>query len=161
LLEVFNRPGADLSCDRRDSTTVTPQVFALFNGQQPNDRALALALSIERAAPTVPTRIALAYERVYARAPTAAELSRAVAYLEKMSALHRATPVEPVPLPKSVRRSMVGEMTGATTEWDEPLDIFSGPFIPDPKPWDVAPETRALSALCLVLFNSNEFLYVE
>jgi hypothetical protein len=52
-------------------------------------------------------------------------------------------------------------MTGATTEWDEPLDIFSGPFIPDPKPWDVGPETRALSALCLVFFNSNEFLYVE
>ena len=161
LLEVFNRPGADLSCDRRDSTTVTPQVFALFNGQQPNDRALALALRIERDAPTVPTRIALAYERVYARAPTPAERSRAGAYLEKMFTLHRATPVELVPLPKSVRRSMVGEMTGATTEWDEPLDIFSGPFIPDPKPWDVGPETRALSALCLVLFNSNEFLYVE
>ena len=161
LLEVFNRPGADLSCDRRDSTTVTPQVFALFNGQQPNDRALALALRVERDAHTVPTRIALAYERVYARAPTAAELTRAVAYLEKMFALHRTTPVERVPLPKSVRRSMVGEMTGATTEWDEPLDIFSGPFIPDPKPWDVSPETRALSALCLVLFNSNEFLYVE
>jgi hypothetical protein len=29
------------------------------------------------------------------------------------------------------------------------------------KPWDVSPETRALAALCLVLFNSNEFLYVE
>jgi mono/diheme cytochrome c family protein len=161
LLEVFNRPGSDLSCDRRDSTTVTPQVFALFNGQQPNDRALALALRVEREAPTVPTRIALAYDRVYARVPTADELSRAGAYLEKMTTLHRATPVERVPLPKSVRRSMVGEMTGATTEWDEALDIFSGPFIADPKPWDVGPETRALSALCLVLFNSNEFLYVE
>lgn len=163
LLEVFNRPGSDLSCDRRDSTTVTPQVFALFNGQQPNDRALALALRVERdvPAPTAAARVALAYTRVYARPPNAAELSRAVAYLEKMSALHRAKPVERVSLPKSVRRSMVGEMTGATTEWEEVLDIFSGPFIPDPKPWDVGPETRALSALCLVLFNSNEFLYVE
>jgi hypothetical protein len=25
----------DFSCERRDSTTVTPQVFALLNGQQP------------------------------------------------------------------------------------------------------------------------------
>ncbi len=43
LLEVFNRPGADTSCDRRDATTVTPQVFAWFNSQFVNDRALALA----------------------------------------------------------------------------------------------------------------------
>ena len=43
LLEVFNRPGTDTSCARRDETTVTPQVFTQFNGQFVNDRALALA----------------------------------------------------------------------------------------------------------------------
>eukprot|EP00913_Durusdinium_trenchii_P023433 g22011.t1 len=32
MLEVFNRPNSDVSCERRDSTTITPQVFALFNG---------------------------------------------------------------------------------------------------------------------------------
>jgi hypothetical protein len=29
------------------------------------------------------------------------------------------------------------------------------------KPWDVGAGTRALAELCLVLLNSNEFLYVR
>jgi hypothetical protein len=33
-------------------------------------------------------------------------------------------------------------------------------FVPDAKPWDVGPGTRALADLCLVLFNANEFAYV-
>jgi hypothetical protein len=28
------------------------------------------------------------------------------------------------------------------------------------KPWDVSAETRALADICLVLLNSNEFIYV-
>src|SRR5262249_43353221 len=31
IQEVFNRPGSEISCDRRDESTVTPQVFALLN----------------------------------------------------------------------------------------------------------------------------------
>jgi mono/diheme cytochrome c family protein len=161
LLEVFNRPNADFSCERRDSTTVTPQVFALLNGQQPNDRALALALRLEREAKTAEERIARAWQLVYGRAPRDGEVLRALRYLETTTALQREHPVERVAPPKSVRRSMVGEMTGTMTEWDEPLDILAGGFVSDAKPWDVGPETRALAALCLVLFNSNEFLYVE
>ena len=30
----------------------------------------------------------------------------------------------------------------------------------DLKTWEVAPETRALADFCIVLFNSNEFIYV-
>lgn len=29
------------------------------------------------------------------------------------------------------------------------------------QPWDVGPATRALADLCLVLMNSNEFLYLR
>ncbi len=161
LLEVFNRPNADFSCERRDSTTVTPQVFALLNGQQPNDRALALALRLEREAKTAEERIARAYQIVYGRSPREAEMQRATRFLETTTVMQREHPVERVAPPKSVRRSMVGEMTGTVTEWDEPLDILAEEFLPDAKPWDVGPGTRALASLCLVLFNSNEFLYVE
>src|SRR5262249_34316937 len=42
--EVFNRPGSETSCDCRDETTVTPQVFALFNSEFAQDRALAAAV---------------------------------------------------------------------------------------------------------------------
>src|SRR5207302_1443822 len=33
LLEVFNRPGSEISCEGRDETTVTPQVLALHNSE--------------------------------------------------------------------------------------------------------------------------------
>jgi mono/diheme cytochrome c family protein len=161
LLEVFNRPNADFSCERRDSTTVTPQVFGLLNGQQPNDRALALAQRLDRETKTSADRMARAWQLVYGRSPREGEVRRALSFLEKMKAMQHAHPAERVAPPKSVRRSMVAEMTGSIIEWDEPLDILAGEFVPEAKPWDVSPETRALASLCLVLFNSNEFLCVE
>jgi hypothetical protein len=33
-------------------------------------------------------------------------------------------------------------------------------FVPDKKYADVRPETRALAEVCLVLMNSNEFIYL-
>jgi hypothetical protein len=32
-MEVFNEPTPDFSCERREASTVTPQVFSLFNSQ--------------------------------------------------------------------------------------------------------------------------------
>ena len=55
---------------------------------------------------------------------------------------------------------MVEEMTGETIEWEEELDGLRS-YQRDVMPWDVSPETRALAELCLVLLNSNEFLYVR
>lgn len=55
---------------------------------------------------------------------------------------------------------MVEEMTGEAYSWVEVLDRMAD-FQPDLKPWDVGPETRALADLCLVLMNTNEFLYVR
>src|SRR5207344_3054901 len=48
LLEVLNRPGSETSCERRDETTVTPQVFALFNSEFAANRALVLAARLMR-----------------------------------------------------------------------------------------------------------------
>ena len=50
-------------------------------------------------------------------------------------------------------------MTGEAFEFVERLDVYED-YVPDLKPWDVQAETRALADLCLVLFNSNEFIYV-
>jgi hypothetical protein len=77
-----------------------------------------------------------------------------------MAAHHRRhKPVIGKP-PTSVRREMIEELTGESFAWSEPLDLMKG-YEPDLKPWDVAPETRALAELCLVLLNSNEFVYVR
>ena len=33
-------------------------------------------------------------------------------------------------------------------------------YVPDKKPSDVDAKTRAIADLCLLLFNSNEFMYI-
>ena len=48
MLEVFNRPGCDISCERRDETTVTPQAFALFNSEFVQHRSLAFAARLAK-----------------------------------------------------------------------------------------------------------------
>jgi hypothetical protein len=73
---------------------------------------------------------------------------------------HRRHTPAAIPLPLKVARHMVEEMTGETVEWDEPLDVFQN-YQPDLRPWEADAETRALAELCLVLLNSNEFLYLR
>ena len=46
MLEVFNTPAPDFSCEKREASTVTPQVFSLFNGQNTHSRALSLAARV-------------------------------------------------------------------------------------------------------------------
>jgi hypothetical protein len=160
-LEVLNRPGADASCPVRDATTTAPQAFALFNGEPTADRALATAARLEQAAATPRGRIELAFRLAYQRTPTDREIDRCLDHLATLTALHTKAPPTPRQRPTSVRRSMIEEMTGQSFSWDEPLDVYRGRYAEDLKPWDVGPATRALADLCLVLFNSNEFAYLE
>jgi hypothetical protein len=55
---------------------------------------------------------------------------------------------------------MVEELTGEMVHWDEVLSSLAD-YQRDLMPWQVAPEVRDLADLCLVLLNSNEFLYVR
>ena len=160
MQEVFNRPGSDTSCERRDETTVTPQVFALFNGQFAHDRALALADRIARDTTEPAGQAAIAFQRIYGREPAADEIELAVAHIEQMRGHHAAHEPVRVDPPTSVERAMVEELTGETFTWTEEL-IGMDRFVPDLKPWNVDPDTRALAELCLVLMNSNEFVYIR
>jgi hypothetical protein len=44
--------------------------------------------------------------------------------------------------------------------WEEDLSVLKD-YQRDLMPWQVNAETRALADVCLVLMNSNEFLYVR
>ena len=46
-----------------------------------------------------------------------------------------------------------------TFEYKEILPVFED-YQKDKKAHELSPKTRALSDLCLVLFNSNEYMYV-
>ena len=119
MLEVLNRPGPDLSCERRDETTVTPQVFALFNSEHVHTRALALALRLERESDDTDTRIERAFQLVFSRLPTDAELAACRAHVAGMIEHHQQH--EPVQreLPVMVAREMVDEQTGKPFAWKE------------------------------------------
>jgi hypothetical protein len=164
LLEVFNAPGSETSCERRDQTTVTPQVFALFNGAAVHDRALATAARVLKT-PTTPAagdeaRLDGLFQRILGRPASDEEKRDCLAHLERMRAHHREHEPKPVPPPSHVRREMVEELTGKPFHWEEELDAMRH-FVPDLKPWNVDAETRAWSEIALVLLNSNEFVYVR
>jgi hypothetical protein len=74
FMEVFNEPAPDFSCEAREVSTVTPQVFSLFNGQGSYDRALALANRVLKEKPAdVITRV---FQLTFGRPPTADEKNR-------------------------------------------------------------------------------------
>jgi len=162
MLEVFNKPGPDVSCERRDTATIAPQAFTLMNSPINHARALAFAARLEKEKPgNLNLQIVRAFQLAYQRQPTVDEMKVCDAHIAKALAHHRANEPVKVEPPKYVIRQMVEEMTGLDFWWVEDLDIYSSnAYVPDLKPWDVKPHTRALAELCLVLFNSNEFVYV-
>jgi mono/diheme cytochrome c family protein len=159
FLEVFNRPGCETSCERRDETTVTPQAFALFNSDFVHQRALAFADSLSDEFPQAGQQIKEAFLRTYGRSPTTAEIDVCHVHYKRMLEYHRKNMPQPNDLPTQIERGMIEEFTGEMVRWQEdlPLDDYER----DKMPWSVSPEVRALAEVCLVLFNSNEFLYVR
>lgn len=159
LQEVFNAPTPDFSCERREASTVTPQVFSLFNGQATHARALALAHRALQETQNDEQAIARCFALVYARPPSPAELRTCLAHWQDLAVLLRDT--KPVALrpPLAVRRDAVEENTGEKFTFQEKLHAYAD-FVPDLQPADCDVRTRALADICLTLFNSNEFAYV-
>ena len=155
MIEVLNGASVDLSCERRDATTVPTQAFALFNGELSYDLALAFAKRLQNETDRVVDR---AFELAYGRSPSEEERALAERHVKEMTAYHH----EHAPAPRREREALVralpSQLSGATFHFTEDLP-----------PWEyeenlhasqVGPETRALADLALVLFNSNEFAYV-
>jgi mono/diheme cytochrome c family protein len=159
LLEVFNRPGSEMACDVRDETIIAPQAFALFNSEFVHNRALALAALAQKNGAAFPQRLNIVYRRLFGRTPSAKEAAVFKNHFERTLEHHRAsTPVEE-PLPLTVERESVEELTGEPFVMVEELDNLKN-YERDLKPWDVNAETRALAEVCLVLLNSNEFSFL-
>lgn len=159
FLEVFNQPNPNDSCERRDAASVSPQALTMMNSDAATDRFIAFALRLEREATSVGEQITRAFRLTYLRDPTASERRSMDDYLADMQAHHREHTPKPSTYPTRVTRSLVEEFSGKPFEYEESLPVFEN-YQPDVKAWQVEPETRALADLCLLLFNSNEFVYV-
>jgi len=163
FLEVFNEPGPDFSCEAREVSTVTPQVFSLFNGQAVHARALALADRVLRreAAPTPEAALERLFELCFSRAPTPEERRDCLAHWRAQEVAQAAAPppAEAGP-PRRIQREAVEENTGEKFRFDETLHGAEA-FVPDLQPAGVDARTRALADVALVLLNANEFVYLD
>ena len=155
--EVFNEPAPDFSCERRDVSTVTPQVFSLFNGKASYDRALALANRAIKEAPKAAAE--RAFTLAMGRKPDAEELQAVETHWRAMTQKQAALTFAKTHAPRTVLREAVEENTGEKFRFDEVLHSAKD-FVPDLQATDVDARTRALADVCLVFFNSNEFSYV-
>ncbi len=173
FMEVFNEPGPDFSCERRDASTVTPQVFSLFNSQDSAHRALALAnrvqtypmAQVDNTFKTTNKRLnpSEAIHRVFLvvfnREPSPEESAQCLAHWEKMTAKHQVSAAVKAKYPTEVLREAVEENTGEKFSFIEDLPA-NRDLISDLEAGDVDASTRGLADVCLVLLNSNEFVYV-
>lgn len=159
FLETFNQPGPDKSCELRDTSTVTPQVFAMLNSEEIYDRSIAMAKRLLDEEQREGRQIANAFQLCLGRPPTEEETTLCTNHWHEMTERHKTLKFERKNPPKSVTRSAIDELTGERFEFTEKLEVYHS-YEADLKPWDVDATTRGLAEVCLVLFNSNEFLTV-
>jgi hypothetical protein len=159
FLEVFNNPAPDFSCENRSASTITPQVFSLFNGRASYDRALALAHRAVKETKSDDAALTRCFQLAYGRAPRADELQSCLAHWRAMEVKQKNVKLESPKPPLEVKREAVEENTGEKFTFNEKLEAYAE-FVPDLQPSAVDARTRALADVCLVLFNANEFAYV-
>jgi len=86
MLKAFDGANLNESCSVRGVTTVTPQVFALFNSRFMHDKSTALASRLVREAGDEPrAQIERGYQLVLQRQPTDFEVSRSRTFLQRQS----------------------------------------------------------------------------
>lgn len=164
LLEVLNSPSPDFSCERREASTVTPQVFSLFNGQNSYARALAMAdrawRESEEAGDNRRTAaVQRCFELAYSRPANSDEMAEVTRHWDRLLDALPEKPRSSPHVPVKVKREAVEENTGERFTFDERL-FSNAEFEPDLQPADVTREVRGLADICLVILNSNEFVYV-
>ncbi len=158
-LEVFNAPAPDFSCERRESSTIVPQVFLLFNSRASQSRALAFASRVLRESTTDDSAITKCFRLAFGRTPLASELQACKHHWSTMQVIQAQINFATQPIPLEVRRDAVEENSGERITFVEQL-YANAEFVPDLLPQDCNARTRALADVCLVLLNSNEFAYI-
>ena len=158
-MEVFNAPAPDFSCERREASTVTPQVFALFNSKASLTRALALAARVLKETKSDDEALNRCFALVYGRPAKPQELAACRTHWQTMEADQSKAIITSAKPLLEVRRDAVEENTGEKFSFSEKLHA-NADYVPDLQPADCDARTRALADVCLALLNTNEFAYV-
>jgi hypothetical protein len=159
MLQVFNQNTSDLSCEQRESSTIVSQAFTLLNSPNTSSRALALAKNIVKNISDQSSQIAKANEVILQRDPSQLELKSALEFIAEAVHFHSENDPVKIEYPAHVEHEMFEEMTGESFVFREHLDIYEK-YVPDTQYAEVDVQTRALADYLVVLFNTNEFIYV-
>jgi hypothetical protein len=134
MFQAFDMPDTHESCARRSTTTTAPQALALLNDKIILKAAQSLAGRIlKEAGSDSDAQIRTAYLLAYSRQPSQDERVMAVAFLDKQAAIIKARLGE---------KKTIASPPGVGPDID-------------------AAKAAALIDFCHVLFNSNEFVYVN
>ena len=159
FMTTFNQPVPDESCELRDSSNVTPQVFTLFNSSESADRALAMAARVLQESDGDRESVALAFRLAFGREANRKEIASALAHWKAATTEQNKSTPQPRVYTTEVTRRANEENTGEEFSFTETLFEYED-YVPDLEPHQVDARTRGLADLCLVLLNANEFIYV-
>ena len=135
LISVFDGPNISESCDVREVTTVTPQVFALFNSRFAHEKSHAMAERIRREVGRDPGRqVERAFQLALQRQPTEVEKIRGLQFL-------------------GVQTDVPGTELSLKQASYSPEGAESSP--------SNGKTGRSLSDFCLAMFNLNEFIFLQ
>jgi hypothetical protein len=134
MLEALDQPDTLNSCAFRPVSTFAPQALILMNGPFVQEQGKALALTLAKeCGGSKEKQIALLYKRTVGRVPRAEEMKLAVEFLEAQT--------------DTIRDRLRARLPVGI----DPAAVPAGA--------DVA-EVRALADLCVVMFNTHEFVYL-
>ena len=134
MFEAFDQPDTLNSCACRPVSTFAPQALILMNGPFVQDQGKALAVRLAKDVGLEPDRqVEALYRAAFGRSPRGDEKQLALAFL-----------AEQVP---PIRDRLKARL---------PIGINASEL---PAGGDVA-QVRALADLCVVVFNTNEFVYI-
>jgi hypothetical protein len=140
LFSSFDPPEVMTSCARRRQTIVPTQALALLNGPLPIELATAFARRIvDETGSDLERNAARAWIVAYGRPITRDESKRASEFFATTLKAGRPRNSDS---PSWASRQPARSLEGATEE-------------------PATPHERALAELCLALFNSNEFAFVD
>ncbi|MEO1616160.1 MAG: PSD1 and planctomycete cytochrome C domain-containing protein [Planctomycetota bacterium] len=167
FFESFNQPGPDKSCELRETSTVAPQALTLMNSEEVLDRATAFAARLlHESAGNVNTAeerqrlIQRAFRLSLGRAPSDEEVAICHQHWETTLRSERDRKYSSDSPSNKISRTVMAEKTGQPYTFEEHLPAYIE-YESDLQFADVDAETRALAHVCLVLFNSNEFSYLD
>ena len=158
--ETFNQPGPDNSCELRETSTVAPQALTLFNSEEVLERSLSLASRVIGETDGAEGAIQRAFRLALGRQAGEEELAACLAHWDEATREESGKTYPAKEFVTEIERTVMAEKTGEPYRFIEVIPAYAD-YEPDLHLAAVDAKTRGLAQVCLVLFNLNEFSYLD